>query len=157
MRKTLEPRRGGGLWAAGKPVTMDLHHDHLRAFFLGTLEKRALRLLWSRGSATLPELIETGGFVCHINTLRTTLERLCRKQFLVRFPEKGVFRYFPRYDEAQFQRKGMMVIVQALLRAEDDPATCLSYLVDAIIAHNGNSLEELRGAIERKRLELVSK
>lgn len=136
---------------------MDLHSETLRTFLLGPLEKQALRALWSRGSATLPELVGAGGFVCHINTLRTTLERLCKKDLLVRFSEKGVFRYFPRYDEPQFQRKAMTEIVRALLAAEDDPSRCLGDLVSAIAEHNGHSLDHLAEAIARKRERDLSK
>jgi predicted transcriptional regulator len=135
---------------------MDLHNEALRTFFLGPLEKQSLRAIWSRGSATLPELMESGDFHCHINTLRTTLERLCRKQFLTRVPEKGVFRYSPTCDESQFQRRGITEMVRALLSGEDEPAQCLTYLVDAITTHNGRSSEELIAAIQRKRREIVS-
>jgi len=133
---------------------MDLNNDRLRVFFLGPLEKRALRVLWLRGSATLPELIKKGDFRCHINTLRTTLDRLCTKQFLMRFPERGVYRYFPKYDESQFQRKGIAELVRAMLASEENPALCLASIVDAITENNPQLLSELSAVVDSKRREV---
>jgi predicted transcriptional regulator len=130
---------------------MDLHSERLRPFFLGPLEQQALRVLWLRGSATLPELIRRGDFRCHINTLRTTFDRLCKKEFLVRIPERGVFRYFPRYDKHQFQQKAIEELVRALLASEEDPALCLACMVDAITAKDPALLNELFAVIESRR------
>lgn len=135
---------------------MDLHSEALRTFLLGPLEKQALRALWSRGSATLPDLLQDGEFRCHANTLRTTLERLCRKQFLIRFPEKGVFRYLPTCDETEFQRRAMVELIRALLAEEEDPVPCLAYLVDVIVDRKGHSVDELYSIIERKRRKFAS-
>jgi predicted transcriptional regulator len=54
---------------------------------LGPLEQRLLQEMWSRGSATVRELLEDGKTKQAYTTVMTTLDRLYKKRFLDRVAE----------------------------------------------------------------------
>ena len=54
---------------------------------LGPLEQRLLEELWSRGSATVRELVDDGDHKLAYTTVMTTLDRLFKKRVLNRVAE----------------------------------------------------------------------
>ncbi len=124
---------------------------------LGPLEIRLLRLLWKRGSATVRELCDSGGFDLAYTTLMTTLDRLHKKGLLSRVAEGRAFRYAPRQTEEQFHGALVRNAIRRLLGAAAETKAPVSFLVEAVSEHDHRLLDELKREIERKRRELEGK
>jgi predicted transcriptional regulator len=121
---------------------------------LGPFEQQLLQELWSRGSATVRELLADGKMYQAYTTVMTTLDRLYKKGVLDRAAEGRAFRYTPRLSSEELQRGAALDGIRHLLDSGDTSALPLSYLVEALSAHDANLLDELQLLIERKRREL---
>jgi predicted transcriptional regulator len=121
---------------------------------LGPLERRLLRLLWQRGSATVRELMEAGEVAGAYTTLMTTLDRLHKKGVLDRAADGRAFRYSPRQTEQEFTASIARKTIRQLLGSVTHAATPVSFLVDAVSDYDRELLDEMERAIERKRQEL---
>lgn len=119
---------------------------------LGPLEQRVLEQVWSRGSATVRELIADADLKIAYTTVMTTLDRLYKKQLLNRAPEGRAFRYSPRVTREELQRAAAGQAIQQLL-ASGSPLP-LSYLVEAVTEHDIELLDELQQLVENKQREL---
>jgi predicted transcriptional regulator len=123
---------------------------------LGPFEQRLLRELWSHGSATVRELIADGQVRQAYTTVMTTLDRLYKKGLLDRVAEGRAFRYTPRHTASELQRVVAVEGIRQLLGSSDASSLPLSYLVEALSAHDAQLLDELQLLVERKRRELQS-
>ena len=114
---------------------------------LGPLEQRLLHVLWTRGTATVRELL--GGLEHKIayTTAMTTLDRLYKKRLLNRVVEGRAFRYSPPVTQT----------IQQLLDSSDPPSLPLSYLVEALTERDLQLLDDLQQLVQRKRRELRRK
>lgn len=121
---------------------------------LGRLERQVLRELWSRGSATVRELLENENVTLAYTTIMTTMDRLYKKQLLDRVVEGRAYRYFPRHTPDEMQRIAALEGIRQLLGSGDASSLPLSYLVEALSAHDAQLLDELQVLVERKRREL---
>lgn len=121
---------------------------------LGPFEQQLLRELWSRGSATVRELIADGTIHQAYTTVMTTLDRLYKKGVLDRIAEGRAFRYTPCLSAEELQRDAALDGIRQLLGSGDTSSLPLSYLVEALSAHDAQLLDELQLLIERKRREL---
>jgi len=121
---------------------------------LGPLERELLGQLWTHGSATVRELVDTGKVRQAYTTVMTTLDRLYKKGLLDRVAEGRAFRYSPRQSLEQFQRGAAVEGIRQLLGSADQSQLPLSYLVDALGAHDAQLLDELQVLVERKRRQL---
>jgi predicted transcriptional regulator len=121
---------------------------------IGPLERQLLQALWSRGSATVRELIEDEKFTQAYTTVMTTLDRLYKKQLLDRIAEGRAFRYSPRQTPEELQRVAAVEGIRQLLGTGEASSLPLSYLVEALSAHDAQLLDELQRLVERKRREL---
>lgn len=121
---------------------------------LGPFEQQLLRELWSRGSATVREMVDGTGIRQAYTTVMTTMDRLYKKGLLDRIAEGRAFRYTPRLTSEELQRGVAMDGIRQLLGSNDTSALPLSYLVEALSAHDAQLLDELQILIERKRREL---
>jgi predicted transcriptional regulator len=119
---------------------------------LGPLEQRLLQEIWSRGSATVRELIDDGHLEIAYTTVMTTLDRLYKKQLLNRSAEGRAFRYNARVTREQLQRAAAGQAIRQLLGSGSSMP--LSYLVEAVTEHDVELLEELQKLVERKRREM---
>ena len=124
---------------------------------LGPFEQLLLREIWSRGSATVREMISDGNIHQAYTTVMTTMDRLFKKGLLDRTAEGRAFRYTPRLSPEELQRGAAIDGIRQLLRSNDTSALPLSYLVEALSAHDAQLLDELQTLIERKRRELKTK
>ena len=114
--------------------------------------------IWSRGNATVRELLMDGKIRLAYTTVMTTLDRLYKKGFLHRAVDGKAFRYSPRCNPEELPG----IIAAADLRrwiksADAARLPHLSYFVEAISTHDARLLEELWEVVERKRLELKNK
>jgi len=121
---------------------------------LGPFEQLLLREVWSRGNATVRELIASGNIRQAYTTVMTTMDRLYKKGLLDRVAEGRAFRYTPRLTSEELQRGSAIDGIRQLLRSGDTSSLPLSYLVEALSAHDAQLLDELQILIERKRREL---
>jgi predicted transcriptional regulator len=121
---------------------------------LGPFERQILQEIWSRGNATVRELIADGKLYQAYTTVMTTMDRLYKKGLLDRAAEGRAFRYTPRLSPQELQRGAALNGIRQLLGSGDTSSLPLSYLVEAISAHDHQLLDELQLLIERKRREL---
>jgi predicted transcriptional regulator len=121
---------------------------------LGPLEQRLLQKLWTHGNATVRELIADGEIHQAYTTVMTTVDRLYKKGLLERAAEGRAFRYTPRHTPEELQRVTALDSIRQLLGSGDSSSLPLSYLVEALSAHDAQLLDELQLLIERKRREM---
>jgi len=121
---------------------------------LGPFEQQLLRELWTRGSATVRELLADGKIRQAYTTVMTTMDRLYKKGVLDRIVEGRAFRYTPRVSFEELQRDAALDGIRQLLGSGDTSSLPLSHLVEALSAQDAQLLDELQLLIERKRREL---
>jgi len=121
---------------------------------LGPFEQQLLRDLWARGSATVRELLADGTIHQAYTTVMTTVDRLYKKGLLDRVAEGRAFRYTPRLSHEELQRGAALDGIRQWLGSGDTSSLPLSYLVEALSAHDAQLLDELQLLIERKRRQL---
>ncbi len=121
---------------------------------LGPLEQQVLCELWSRGSGTVRELLESENMALAYTTVMTTMDRLYKKGLLNREAEGRAYRYFPRHTPDEMRRNAAVEGIRQLLRSGDTSSLPLSYLVEALSEHDAQLLDELQVLVERKRREL---
>lgn len=121
---------------------------------LGPLERRLLRELWSRGSATVRELLEEAKLSVAYTTVMTTLDRLYKKRLLSRKADGRAFRYAPCVTQQEMEQAAAGQAIRQLLGSGSASSLPLSYLVDAVTQHDAQLLDQLQELVERKRREL---
>jgi predicted transcriptional regulator len=121
---------------------------------LGPFERQVLQRLWLLGSATVRELLADGKIHQAYTTVMTTMDRLYKKGLLDRVAEGRAFRYTPRHTPEELQRATALESIRQLLGSGDASSLPLSYLVEALSAHDAQLLDELQLMVERKRREL---
>jgi predicted transcriptional regulator len=124
---------------------------------LGPLEDEILRVLWTRGDATVRELVEASAVNGAYTTIMTTLDRLYKKGLLERSPEGRAFRYRPRLSEVELNQNLVAAGLKELLASAGEHEAPISFLVDAISQHDAALLEQLQQAVARKRRDLRKK
>ena len=124
---------------------------------LGPFEQQVLQKLWSQGSATVRELLADGEIRQAYTTVMTTVDRLYKKGLLDRVAEGRAFRYTPRQTPEELQRVAALEGIRQLLGSGDASSLPLSYLVEALSAHDAQLLDELQLLVERKRRELKAR
>jgi len=121
---------------------------------LGPLEQRLLEELWSRGSATVRELVDDGDHKLAYTTVMTTLDRLFKKRVLNRVAEGKAFRYSPRLTLEEFQRAAAGEAILQLFDSGAASSLPLSYLVEILTERDTQLLDDLQQLVEEKRREL---
>ena len=131
----------------------NLPSDIPPAVQLGPLEQKVLNTVWSMGTATVREVVREGKLWQTYATIMSTMDRLFKKGFLTRVPEKRAFRYSPRYSPQELERAGAMGGIRRLLESQN-ASLHLSYLVQAVSDQDGRLLDELYSLVERQRAAL---
>jgi predicted transcriptional regulator len=126
----------------------------MRGRQLGRLEDEVLRALWTRGDATVRELVDGSVVDGAYTTIMTTLDRLYKKGLLERSPEGRAFRYRPKQTEAELQQGIIAASLRELLGRAPSKDVPLSFLVEAISEHDAALLDELQQAVAKKRRDL---
>jgi predicted transcriptional regulator len=121
---------------------------------LGPLERTILTEVWSRNSATVRELLADGKLRIAYTTVMTTLDRLYKKGLLARSVEGRAFRYSAFCAPADLPRLVAVTGVRRWIESTQPSSLPLSYIVEAISAHDERLLDELRLLVEEKRSEL---
>ena len=123
---------------------------------LGPLEQRLLEALWRRGSATVRELLDDGHDELAYTTVMTTLDRLYKKNVLLREAEGRAFRYTPGFSREELYTEVAGEAFRQLLNASPAASLPLSYLVKILSERDAQLLDDLRELVEIKRRELRS-
>jgi predicted transcriptional regulator len=122
--------------------------------YVGPLEQQLMEALWTRGSATVRELLDEEGLSLAYTTVMTTLDRLYKKRLLRRLPEGRAYRYSPAWSREELERAVAAETIHQLLESGAGPSLPLSYLVEAVTEHDVRLLDDLQEALNRKRQEL---
>jgi len=121
---------------------------------LGPLEQRLLDALWAKGSATVRELVENGYEDLAYTTVMTTLDRLYKKNVLMREEEGRAYRYTPRLSREELHCEVAGQAFRQLLDASPASTLPLSFLVEILGERDTQLLDDLRKLVEKKRREL---
>ena len=121
---------------------------------LGPLELRMLEALWTKGSATVRELIEGGYEELAYTTVMTTLDRLFKKGLLTRSEEGRAFRYSARLSREDLHREAAGNALRQLLDANPASSLPLSFLVEILSERDRKLLDDLQKLVEEKRRQL---
>jgi predicted transcriptional regulator len=121
---------------------------------LGPFEQQLMQEIWTLGSATVREVVESTGIHQAYTTVMTTMDRLYKKGLLDRVAEGRAFRYRARQSPEEFQRSTALESIRQLLGSSAPSSLPLSYLVEAVSRHDVQLLDELQSLIEKKRREL---
>src|SRR5260370_19591233 len=113
-----------------------------------------LDALWSKGSATVRELVEGDYQELAYTTVMTTLDRLYKKGLLARTEDGRAFRYAPRLSREDLQREAAGQAFRQLLDASPASSLPLSFLVEILGERDAQLLDDLRKLVERKRREM---
>lgn len=135
---------------------VDLNLDQTSTMPLGPLEQQIHRAIWTRGSATVREVLQDRSIWQAYNTVLTTTERLFRKGLLSRVSERKAFRYRVLCSPDELQRRTAVSGLQRLLRTQDT-VLHLSYFVEAVGQLDEKLLDELQALVEQERAELLLK
>jgi len=132
----------------------NLKSSLMRGRQLGPLEDELMRVLWTRGDATVRELIDASAVDGAYTTIMTTLDRLYKKGLLDRSPEGRAFRYRPKQSEAELHQGALAAGLREMLSASIYKEAPLSFLVETISEHDAALLDELQQAVAKKRRDL---
>ena len=139
------------------PVSYDvkrIFHFNASGSGLGPLEQRLLEALWQRGHATVRELVEGDCPDWAYTTVMTTLDRLFKKNLLLRQAEGRAFRYTPRFTRAELHCEAAGEALRQSLDASPTASLPLSYLVEVLSERDAQLLDDLQRLVEARRREL---
>jgi predicted transcriptional regulator len=122
---------------------------------LGHLELRVMEVLWVRGESNVHDVAQRLGRPLAYTTVMTTLDRLFKKDLLVRRKWERAFLYAPRWTRREWQQKRAGDFVAGFLASPEASGDLLiSSLVDAVGQYDTALLDELERKIRTKRREL---
>jgi len=122
--------------------------------FLGPLEIRVLESLWrSDEERTVRGILERFPDLAY-TTVMTTLDRLFKKGLLERSLVDRAYRYRPRFERRELERRIAKGAIEGLLRSAQSRTAVrpiLSTFVDAVSQRDRQLLRELEKLIRDKR------
>ena len=122
---------------------------------LGHLELRVMEVLWTHGESNVHDVVQRLGRPLAYTTVMTTLDRLFKKDLLVRRKSERAFLYAPRWTRREWEQKRAGDFVAGFLASPEASGDLLiSSLVDAVGQYDTALLDELEKKIRRKRREL---
>jgi len=122
---------------------------------LGHLELRVMEVLWTHGESTVHDVVQRLGRPLAYTTVMTTLDRLFKKDLLVRRKCERAFLYAPRWTRQEWEQKRAGDFVAGFLASPEASGDLLiSSLVEAVGRYDTALLDELERKIRRKRREL---
>jgi predicted transcriptional regulator len=122
---------------------------------LGHLEAQVMELVWARGEGRVHDVMRELDRPLAYTTVMTTLDRLFKKGLLARRKEERAFVYSPRFSRAEWEKQRAGELVAGFLANPAAPGRMLvSCFVEAVGERDRALLDELEGAIRKKRREL---
>ena len=123
---------------------------------LGPLEARLLELLWARGEAATAGELQRRCPGLAYTTVMTTLDRLYRKQLLLRGRAGRAYAYQPRCTRDELLSELVSGHVSRLLGASQESRVILSTLVRTVSETDAGLLDQLEMLVQAERLRLRS-
>lgn len=122
---------------------------------LGELETAVLDWLWEHGTAETRDIHRALGQARGItlSTIQSTVERLHRKQLLMRERFGHAYRYAPALTRAEFRARSIAGLAGDLEGA--DAAGVLAAFVDIVARTDRGRLDELAALVEAARARKV--
>ena len=122
---------------------------------LGPLEWRVLEALWARSMpASVRDLQPEFPDIAY-TTLMTTLDRLHRKDILVRDKQGRAFFYQPKQTRSEFDSARAADALRVALNADGSQLTpLLSFFVQAVGEKDDDLLDELEALVRARRAEI---
>jgi predicted transcriptional regulator len=122
---------------------------------LGHLELKVMEILWAHGESNVHDVVQRLGRPLAYTTVMTTLDRLFKKDLLVRRKWERAFLYAPRWTRLEWEQKRAGDFVAGFLASPQASGDLLiSSLVDAVGQYDTALLDELERKIRTKRREL---
>ncbi|MFZ0335877.1 MAG: BlaI/MecI/CopY family transcriptional regulator [Candidatus Acidiferrales bacterium] len=124
---------------------------------LGRLELSVMEIMWSRGEASVRDVVAHLARPLAYTTVMTTLDRLYKKNLLDRRKEERAFRYSPRFSRGDWERKRADNLLAGFLGGSQPRELLISCLVEAVGQSDQALLDELEKKVRAKRKELLSR
>lgn len=124
---------------------------------LGRLERDTMEVVWRRGACTVRDVHTALGGSIAYTTVLTTLDRLFKKQLVVRTLRGRAFVYEPAVSRQDLETAIAGEVVRACLATETGVQPVLSHLVEAVSERDRACLGELERLIRAKRRELAAR
>jgi predicted transcriptional regulator len=121
---------------------------------LGHLESCVMDILWSRGESNVRDVAEKLGRPLAYTTVMTTLDRLFKKDLLVRRKMERAFLYSPRLSRRDWERRRAGELVAGFLAGPKQSGELLISCLVEKVGHDAALLDELERKIKIKRKEL---
>src|SRR5580658_846239 len=122
---------------------------------LGHLELKVMEVLWAHGESNVHDVVQRLGRPLAYTTVMTTLDRLFKKDLLVRRKWERAFLYAQRWTRQEWEQKRAGDFVAGFLASPQASGDLLiSSLVEAVGQYDTALLDELEKKIRRKRKEL---
>ena len=130
---------------------MTRRHEPLEAL-LGPLEQDVMDVVWRLGDATVRDVhgVLAGTRTIAYTTVMTTMSRLASKGLLSRDTAGLAHRYRPAVSRDRYARSAVGDVLSWLLERYPEPTA--AYLADVVDDVDDVTLDELRAAVERRRL-----
>jgi predicted transcriptional regulator len=125
------------------------HRNPFKLLLLGSLEREVLTLIYETGGGTVRDVCNCLSKPLAYTTVMTTLDRLYKKDLLVRQKEGRGFRYSPRTTEPVDRDKHVANRTTRSTLAARVPL--VSYLLDAVGTYDEALLQELEKKIAARR------
>lgn len=124
---------------------------------LGTLERKTLAVVWQEKEVSVRQVGEILNDQFAYTTVMTTLDRLFKKNLLVRRKSGKAFLYSPRFSVEELDRNIAEDVFGALLDAGTrNIGPMLACFVDAVSERDLEMLGELERLVQAKR-QMLSK
>lgn len=117
---------------------------------LGDLEAEVMNIVWSCSPVTVKDVGDRLSRERAYNTVQTTLDRLYRKDLLLREKQSHAFVYRPRLDRAEYHRLVMSEFFHEFL--QNERGSVLAAFVDTAAGADIENLERLEELIQTKRV-----
>jgi predicted transcriptional regulator len=128
----------------------DRYESPLKLFSLGSLESEVLAILCETGGGSVRDVCRRLSRPLAYTTVMTTLDRLYKKELLLRSKEGRSFLYTPRLaGQIQKGQQDATPVVQAQTVATR--VALISYLLDAVGNYDEALLQELEKTIAARR------
>ncbi len=143
------------------PEQDDVLHDDVKTSptlhpRLGEREREVLEVLWDNGSATVQEVAVKLDASLAYTTVMTTLDRLYKKQLLLRERRDRAFVYTAAVSRNDLERGRANAIVEGFFsRSATSHDALLSCLVDAVCSYDSTLLERLEEKVRVAKVQMT--
>jgi len=125
---------------------------------LGSLERRVMEIVWSRGTVSVRAVHSAFGEETAYTTVMTTLDRLYKKGLLDRSKDGRAFRYTPRLSRQELEHGVARDVIEGLLgESASGTRPVLACIVDTVSERDLEFLDELDRLVQEKKRELGRK